>query len=191
VLVRSRAVWWAVGAGFVAATASVVAVLAVADRAPAVDGDFVLDTPGEFAEPIDSIAVAGEQVPDLELVDEAGVAVTLADFRGVPTVVNVWYSTCAPCAREVLDFAVVHGELGDEVQFVGVNPIDDTEAMLAFAAARDVGYTLLRDPDRSWVSEVPVTVYPTTLFVDADGRIVHQTSAIDAAELRQLIAEVF
>ena len=33
-------------------------------------------------------------------------------------VVNVWYSTCPPCARELADFAAVHAEIGDEVRFV-------------------------------------------------------------------------
>jgi len=184
-------VWLAVGVGFVAAAASVLVVLALVDRGPAVDGEFVLQTPGEYAEPVDSVAVTGEPVSDLELIDEAGEAVSLADFRGRPLVVNVWYSTCAPCAREVREFAAVHAELGDAVQFVGVNPLDDLETMTSFAEARNVGYTLLRDPSKTWVTDVPVTTYPTTLFVDADGRILRQASALDADELRVIIAELF
>ena len=38
-------------------------------------------------------------------------------------VVNLWYSTCPPCARELADFAAVEAEVGDDVRFVGVNPL--------------------------------------------------------------------
>ena len=89
------------------------------------------------------------------------------------------------------DFADVHAELGDTVQFVGVNPLDEAERMIEFAEARDVDYTLCRDEGLDFVNAVPVSAYPTTLFVDADGRIVHQTTAIDDDELRAIIAEVF
>jgi peroxiredoxin len=191
VLVRSRRVQIAVAVGFVAATAAVAGVLAFADSEPPVDGEFVLDEPGEFALPVDSVPATGDLVPDIQLLDAEGVSHTLNEFRGAPLVVNIWYSTCAPCAREVRDFAEVHAELDGTVQFVGVNPLDDADRMVQFAADRDVDYTLWRDEGLRFVNAVPVAVYPTTLFVDADGRIVHQTTAIDDDELRQIIADVF
>jgi peroxiredoxin len=191
VLVRSRRVQIAVVVGFLAATGAVAGVFALAGADPAVDGDVVLDEPGEFAESVDSVPVTGDVVPDVELLDADGTVHTLAELRGKPLVVNMWYSSCAPCAREVRDFAEVHRELGDTVQFLGVNPLDDADRMIEFAVARDVGYTLWRDEGLEFVNSVPVTVYPTTLFVDADGVIVHQTTAIDADELRALIADLF
>ncbi len=42
-----------------------------------------------------------------------------------------------------------------------------------------------------FASEVPIAAYPTTLFVSPEGRIVHQTNAIDADQLRATIDEVF
>lgn len=178
-------------AGFVAAMVSTLVVLVAWDRSPAVDGEFVLETPGEFVEPAASVPVTGDFVSDLELVDERGEAITLQDFAGRPLVVNVWFSTCAPCAREVRDFAEVHAEVGDRVEFIGVNPLDDADTMLEFADARDVEYRLLRDPTKAWVNDVPIGVYPTTLFVSPDGEILRQTTAIDAAELRAIITELF
>jgi peroxiredoxin len=191
VLVRSRRVQIAVAVGFLAATAAVAGVFALAGSETPLDGDVVLDEPGEFAEPVDSVPVTGDVVPDVELLDADGVVHSLSEFRGAPLVVNIWYSSCAPCAREVRDFAEVHRELGDTVQFVGVNPLDDADRMIDFAEARDVGYTLWRDEGLGFVNAVPVAAYPTTLFVDADGVIVRQTTAIDADELRAIIADVF
>jgi peroxiredoxin len=106
-------------------------------------------------------------------------------------VINIWYSTCVPCARELRDFAEVSGELGDSVQFVGVDPVDDAAEMVSFAADRGVDYPLLLDTDGKLIIAAEVAAFPTTLFVSADGRIVHQTSAISADDLRQTIADVF
>ena len=53
-------------------------------------------------------------------------------------VVNLWYSTCPPCARELADFAAVDAEVGDDVRFVGVNPYDTATTMTRFAADRGV-----------------------------------------------------
>jgi peroxiredoxin len=186
-----RRVVAALALGFVAATASVVGVLAWAGREPAVDGTFRLDEPGVFSEPIATNDVAGALLPDVELVDADGATRRLAEFRGRPLVVNVWFSSCVPCATELADFASVHAELGDAVQFVGVDPLDSVDDMVAFAEARGVQYPLLRDPDRTFVGAVPVIVYPTTMFVDAAGRVVRQTAATDAEHLRANLAELF
>lgn len=188
---RSRLGWAAVVAAFVAATSGATLVFALWDRAPDVDGTFVLDEPGEYVEPVASVPVTGEAVPGGALLDETGATTSLAAFRGQPLVVNVWYSSCAPCARELREFATVHAEVGDAVQFVGVNPLDDVETMLSFAEVRGVKYRLLRDSTQAWVGSVPIAVYPTTLFVSAEGEILHQTTALDARELRSLLTEVF
>ena len=80
-------------------------------------------------------------------------------------VVNLWYSTCPPCARELVDFAAVHDQLGDAVRFVGVNPLDSAAEMDRFAADRGVDYELLRDPDSVLADQVGAVTYPVTLFV--------------------------
>ncbi len=180
-----------------AGTAAAVTTLILLDRdAPAVDGEFVLDEPGIYQQPLDDVNadVSGERLPDVPLVDAAGAPVSLDEYRGAPLVVNFWFSRCAPCRRELRDFAIVHGELGDRIQFVGVDPFDTVDAMLAFAEERGVTYDLLRDTGddgRLLTDELEIVGYPVTLFVDADGRILRQTGEIDADELRAAIEELF
>jgi len=164
-------------------------VLALTRDDDEVDGTFVLDQPGVYSEPVTTIDQSGRPLPDVRLSDAAGQPVALQSFVGKPLVVNVWYSTCVPCARELRDFADVSRELGDAVQFVGVDPVDDAAKMLEFADARGVEYPLLMDSDGELVTKAGVTAFPTTLFVSPDGEIVHQTNAIGADDLRQAIDE--
>ena len=160
------------------------------DSEAEVDDEVVLDTPGEYVEPgaPTNPPLPTDRLPALTLQTAAGDAVELAS-DGRPMVVNLWYSTCPPCARELAAFAAVDAETGDDVRFVGVNPYDTATTMSRFAADRDVTYELLRDPDFALADELGVVAYPVTLFVGADGRIVERTGPIDAGELRARIAE--
>lgn len=194
--VTHRQVAAAAAAGLVVATVSIVGgvwLATVLDDEPPIDGEVVLDEPGIYDQPTDEVnaSVAGDDLPSVALVDTAGGEVSLGDHRGKPMVVNLWFSRCAPCQRELQDFAEVHAEVGDRIRFVGVDPFDTVEAMERFATARGVTYELLRDPERAFTNEIGVVAFPVTLFVDGEGKIVRQTGVIDADELRATIAEVF
>ncbi|MGD9701875.1 MAG: TlpA family protein disulfide reductase [Acidimicrobiia bacterium] len=153
-----------------------------------------LDTPGTFDEPSGGIPTApdigGETLPDVTVQSLDGSDLSLADLTGQPLVVNLWYSTCVPCKKELPDFAAVHQELGDEVRFVGLNLQDSADRAERFARDAGVGYEILLDPDQQTSLALDIAIFPSTLFVDSSGRIVelHQ-GALTADELRALIAE--
>jgi peroxiredoxin len=172
------------------------AVVAVAgaivwSRVVADDGDdVVLITPGEFTDPASTNADnAGDVFPSFALTGADGVAASLAPGDR-PLVVNLWYSTCPPCSRELAAFGTVAGELGDDVRFVGVNPLDDAETMVEYAADRGVDYELLMDPDEFVGAEFGILQYPATFFVATDGQIVAQTGVLSEGELREHVAEL-
>ncbi len=79
-----------------------------------------------------------EMLPDVELIGVGETTVSTGTWIGEPLVINFWFSTCIPCATELVDFAEVDETRGDEVRFIGVNPIDTPEAMADFAADRGV-----------------------------------------------------
>jgi peroxiredoxin len=153
----------------------------------------VLAEPGEYQEPVDgeNRSVDGDDLPDVVLSDSDGFAIRTSSLVGQPLVINLWYSTCIPCKRELGEFATVHREVGDDVRFVGINPFDSVDVMERFAEDRGVGYELLRDESGVFVDAVGVVSFPVTLFVDPDGVIIAQTGVIDRDELRVRIEELF
>jgi thiol-disulfide isomerase/thioredoxin len=176
----------------------VVAIVALAgavagSRIVADDGDddvIRLETPGEYVDPaVSNPPNDGATFPAVELVGDSGAATTLRG-DGRPMVVNLWYSTCPPCARELTYFAAVADDLGADVRFVGVNPLDDDSTMRSFAAERGVEYELLRDPDGALDAALGIVQYPATLFVDADGEVVAQTGVLSEGGLRDQVAEL-
>jgi thiol-disulfide isomerase/thioredoxin len=148
--------------------------------------DVVLSDPGEYEVPAASPgdSAEGEVLPTVALTTVDGDTLSTAELLGGPVVVNIWYATCPPCERELVDFADVQGDVGDRVRFVGVDPVDTAEAMQDFAADRGVAYELFRDADAAFVDALGVVGFPTTLLVDANGVVLGQYGVLDADELR-------
>ena len=134
--------------------------------------------------------VEGDLLPVTTLFDRDDNEVLTTSLLGQPTVVNFWFSTCPPCAKELPDFAEVHSEVGDDVRFVGVNTIDSVESMERFAGERGVTYEQLRDPFAELTDAIGAVAFPVTLFVASDGTIIEQTGVLDADQLRDRVDEL-
>lgn len=100
---------------------------------------------------------------------------SLESLVGRVTVMNFWASWCGPCRLEQPDLNEAAAALpAESFAFLGVN-IEDTEAnALAHQREFDMPYASLHDPANDYASRFsgvgPRTI-PTTLFLDAEGRV--------------------
>ncbi|THF61739.1 TlpA family protein disulfide reductase [Pseudothauera rhizosphaerae] len=120
---------------------------------------------------------AGRSLLALSLPDLAGTPQSLAQWQGKVLVVNFWATWCAPCRKEIPDFAAVSQRLaGDPVQFVGLS-IDSAEKVRAFHKEFAVPYPLLvGTPDTLRVAAElgnKAQALPFTVILDRGGRIAH------------------
>jgi thiol-disulfide isomerase/thioredoxin len=131
----------------------------------------------------------GRPLPDVGLVTSTGVAVRTSDLRGRPALLNVWYSTCEPCRREMPLLADAHRTWGAAVDVVGINPQDDDATAARFVATYGVGYDTWFDRDGAFLRATGIATAPVTLAVDAAGTVVDQAAGeLDAARLERLLA---
>ena len=109
---------------------------------------------------------------------------------GRPTLVNVWASWCAPCADEAPELVAFAEKAGDRVGLVGVLTNDDPARGLAFSQDFGIRYPSVVDADAE-VLRAYAAGPPVTLFLDADGEVVHveRGAFADLAELEALVAE--
>ncbi|MFN3256094.1 MAG: TlpA family protein disulfide reductase [Ilumatobacter sp.] len=156
--------------------------------------DASLDEPGVVDREVSSIetipSLSGDRLPDATVSDREGASISTASFVGQPLVINFWFSTCVPCAKELVDFAEVDAEVGDDVRFIGINPFDSVPIMERFAGERGVTYDLFRDDDVEFQQALEIAFFPYTLFVTSDGTIVEQTGVLDADGLREKVANL-
>lgn len=74
--------------------------------------------------PSPAVGDTTEEAWDLPALEGDG-RVALADFVGKPTVVAFFASWCTVCEQEIPQLLVLSEEIGDEVNFVGINSQDN------------------------------------------------------------------
>jgi thiol-disulfide isomerase/thioredoxin len=140
---------------------------------------------------VGSIALAMQpqdkaELPDMTLPTFEGGAVSLLDFEGKPTVVNLWATWCPPCQREmpVLQQAQIdHPEL----HFVFLNQGESADKVRSFLSTHKLPLrNVLLDPKGQAGTQFGQQALPTTLFFDAQGRLAGtRIGALSQATLAQ------
>lgn len=122
--------------------------------------------------------------------------VTLEQFEGKPTVAAFFASWCHVCQRELPGFAQLSDIVSDQVNFVGINTMNNGSG-LPFARqmgishwplARDIG----QHDGRQLATNFGARGSPTTVLYDESGQVVDVTlGGMDAAQLAQKLNQFF
>jgi thiol-disulfide isomerase/thioredoxin len=136
---------------------------------------------------------AREDAISLDGEDLAGDPLAVEDFRGKPVVLVVWGSWCAPCRDEAPDVVGAAEELGDDVQFVGINIRDASTAQAqAFTRKFDVSFPSFYSPSGEALLAFPgvlgLRTIPAFAVLDAEGRVA--ASIIGKLPSRQTLVDV-
>ncbi|MEY4533227.1 MAG: Thiol-disulfide oxidoreductase ResA [Actinomycetota bacterium] len=128
---------------------------------------------------------------------ETGATVTSAGYLGNVLVVNFWYAGCAPCRAEAPDLEAVYEETAPQgVNFLGVNVRDQAATAITFNENFGITFPSIMDQDGkaqlAFSSQVPPNAVPTTLILDAQGRVAARIlgQLKDPSILRTLIADI-
>ena len=124
------------------------------------------------------------RLPDLALRSVEGTEVSLASFQGKPTVVNLWATWCPPCIREMPVLQQAQAERPD-VHFVLVNQGERATRVRDYLASRQLRLcNVLLDEGHALGALTGHRALPTTLFYDAQGRLVDtRVGELSAASL--------
>jgi len=174
---RRRRVLWATAA--VAAIAATLATASVFGRDATRAGD--------------SLRIEGAAASfDLPRVGAPDERVALGQFAGQALVVNFWASWCVPCRNEMPALEAVATRLAGRVAFVGINHQDGRTPAAEFQQDVGVSYPSGYDPDGGVARAYGVLGLPTTVLVDARGRIVgRRLGELTEAELADLLESAF
>jgi thiol-disulfide isomerase/thioredoxin len=137
------------------------------------------------------MAPPAASLPPLTLSSLDGKSVSLAGFAGKPTVVNLWATWCPPCRREMPALQQAQAANPD-VNIVFINQGEEPGAIAAFLDGQGlVLRNVLVDPQSSAGAALGYSALPTTLFFDAQGRLVGtRIGELSQATLTQRLAEL-
>jgi thiol-disulfide isomerase/thioredoxin len=114
---------------------------------------------------------------DFKLPDLNGKDVSLPDFKGKVTIVDVWGTWCPPCRKEIPHFVELLKKYHDKgLEIVGINyervekdEVKDT--IKAFLKENKVPYTCVIGDDKTQEQIPNFEGFPTTLFLDRSGKV--------------------
>jgi len=132
------------------------------------------------------------RMPALEGATLAGGTLSSSDYAGRVVVVNFWATSCAPCRREQPVLSAAQSRAGEDGPFfIGVNHREGEDAARAYLDEFDVRYPSLGDPAGDIAFRFGVPFLPTTVVIDADGRLRYRIAgAIDEETLDDLLSRV-
>lgn len=115
---------------------------------------------------------AARPLPDVQLTTLDGRLVALSTYTGRPVVLNLWASWCPPCRREMPVFEQAQAAFPG-VAFVMINQGESARQALAFLEREGLKLSdFLLDPSSRVMQAMGSRGLPTTLFFDAQGRLV-------------------
>lgn len=111
-------------------------------------------------------------LPDLQLDALEGTPVMLQDYGGRPVVLNLWATWCPPCRCEMPVLEAAQARHPD-VTFLLVNQGEDRGTVIDYLEREDLRLEhILLDPHSRAMPATGARALPTTLFFDAEGRLV-------------------
>jgi thiol-disulfide isomerase/thioredoxin len=148
------------------------------------NGATVLVSPQERGEVIE---LAGETLDGAQL--------DIADWRGVPVVINLWASWCGPCRAEAADLENVYLQSKSRgVEFLGLNTRDGLAAAKAFNTRFKTSYPSIQDRDGQLTlvfGNLGPAATPSTMILDSKGRVAARIlGPTTQAQLRVLLDAV-
>jgi thiol-disulfide isomerase/thioredoxin len=114
----------------------------------------------------------GTQLPEVSLQKADGRSVQLTAYQGRPLVINLWATWCPPCRREMPVLQQAQHEHPD-ITFLFVNQGETPQTVSTFLATTGLNLShVLFDGGGQLAQKVGSMALPTTLFYNADGRLV-------------------
>jgi len=117
------------------------------------------------------------------LKDSDGKTWRLADLKGKWVVVNFWATWCAPCLKEIPDFAAFAKAHPSDVVVLGVAlDYDDKAVVKSFAKKVGLSYPLVYGEGQVEAQFAKIKGLPTTFVYDPSGKEVLQKTGTVARE---------
>lgn len=135
---------------------------------------------------------AAPPLPDVQLSTLDARPINLDAYAGRPIVLNLWASWCAPCRREMPVLEQAQAQY-PRVAIVLLNQGESAQQAQAFLEREGLSLeNVLLDPMSTTLKAVGSRGLPTTLFFDAQGRLVDShLGELSMASLRHKLSRRF
>ena len=134
----------------------------------------------------------GSRMPDYSASWLDGSKFEMASTRDKVVLLNVWATWCGPCRYEIPELQAIHQKYSAKgFEVVGVS-VDESgvEAVKQFVAEQKMTYPVVLDPAGTITSIFEISVLPTSVLVDREGRIVWKRPGLITPNDQELAAAI-
>lgn len=113
----------------------------------------------------------GQTFPNVKFLDEDDQSTGYEGLKGVPALVNLWATWCAPCVKELPTLQELQSQRKADLWVVPINQDMAPRASVeAFMKDHKLDLPIYRDPKMSVSGALGAEVLPTSILYDANGR---------------------
>lgn len=116
-----------------------------------------------------------------------GQPVSWPSLRGKPVFLNFWATWCAPCIAEMESIQYLQQRLGDRVHIIALSN-EPAQKISSFGNGRDFDFALWQLQGE--YIDAFVLELPTTLLIDADGKIVEDIEGGQSWSSPEMVAKI-
>lgn len=121
--------------------------------------------------PANQAITLSERLGKIKMTDLKGRPVTLHNLAGKPVFLNFWATWCGPCVSEMQSIEAVYQQFKNDIVFLAVSNEDPAKIRSHIEKHKfSIEFARL---DIAYIDAYVVTL-PTTLLIDADGRLVSE-----------------
>jgi peroxiredoxin len=113
----------------------------------------------------------GDLAPDFQFSFADGTQMKLSGLRGKKVILNFWATWCGPCREEMPDLQRALQSGGDQLAVIGVNKVEQVDAITSFANELKLTFPLVANPRGDIPDRYRVTGLPVSYFINRDGTI--------------------
>jgi cytochrome c-type biogenesis protein len=151
-------------------------------------------TPAASAKAIANVSVisssektADGMAPNFTWTDANGVQQSFAELsKGKPVLINFWATWCGPCVKEIPDLVELNEEFtakGGLIIGISADRDDDALTLVSdFAKEKNMTYPIVIDNGDLEEAFGGLRGYPTTFYVDKNGKIVKKLIGLQSKE---------
>jgi len=104
-------------------------------------------------------------LPNLRTID--GKEIGLSQLLGKPTLINFWFTSCAPCIEEMPALNNIKNELGDKVNFVAIT-FESAAKAKKFLTKHAFDFTHIVNA-KAFTDSLQMKAFPVNVFLDKMG----------------------
>jgi len=136
----------------------------------------------------------GQLAPDFELPAlnfADGDFLTLGDLAGKPVLLSFWTTWCPYCRAQTPILVTAHERYADQVEFVGINVREAQVPVQNYVNQNLMVYPVLLDESGRVADSYGVSGFPTTYFLNAEGRVVaRQIGQLKPEQVDQFMSQL-